>query len=188
MYTPGPCPDSRDACRQAPPNRALGPWAGRYFVPETVLERLGLGAVARYWAVEARGIHCIAELYGCPSELLNDESLVVDALRRAVERGMATLLHEVSHKFHPQGVTALALIAESHVAIHTWPEVGYAAVDVFTCGDHASAEKACEYLAQALECNKYSLKRLRRGLEKFSEVALQGTTEPANALTPIANA
>jgi S-adenosylmethionine decarboxylase len=135
--------------------------------------------------LEARGIHCIAELYDCPSGLLNDETFISGALGAAVEQGMATLLHEVSHKFHPQGVTALALIAESHVAIHTWPEVGYAAVDVFTCGDHASAERACGYLARALQCDRYSVKKLRRGLESISEVASQGTVQPVEAPAPI---
>jgi len=135
--------------------------------------------------LEARGIHCIAELYDCPSRLLNDETFIKGALGVAVERGMATLLHEVSHKFHPQGVTALALIAESHVAIHTWPEVGYAAVDVFTCGDHSSAENACGYLAEALQCERYSVKKLQRGLESVSEIALQGTVEPTAAAAPL---
>lgn len=121
--------------------------------------------------MDATGIHCFAELYECPRALLDDELFIVRALRQAVEQGLATLLGEVSHKFHPQGVTALGLIAESHVAIHTWPEVGYAAVDVFTCGDHASAEKACKYLAHALKCGRYSLTKLRRGLESVSEIA-----------------
>jgi len=138
--------------------------------------------------LEARGLHCIGELYDCPHGLLNDESFIKGALRGAVEQGMATLLHEVSHKFHPQGVTALALIAESHVAIHTWPEVGYAAVDVFTCGDRASAEKACEYLAQALQADRYAIKKLHRGLESVSEVASESTVEPAGALAPIITA
>ena len=97
------------------------------------------------------GIHCIAELYECPPALLNDEAHVKKSLRGAVEHGFASLLHEVSHKFTPQGVTALALIAESHVAIHTWPEYGYVAADAFTCGDQANAEKAIEYLVKAFE-------------------------------------
>ena len=60
---------------------------------------------------------------------------------------------------------ALALIAESHVAVHTWPECGYAAVDVFTCGDRASAEKACEYLIRVFEAERFSMRKLDRGLE-----------------------
>lgn len=114
--------------------------------------------------MEATGIHCIAELYDCPHDLLNDQEAIVQALRDSVKHGMATLLHEVSHSFHPQGVTALALIAESHLAVHTWPECGYAAADVFTCGDQASAEKACEFLVQALQAKRYVIRKLERGL------------------------
>ena len=111
------------------------------------------------------GIHCMAELYECPHHLLDDESFIKSALRKAVDEGFATLLHEVSHHFQPQGVTALALIAESHLAIHTWPEHGYAAIDVFTCGDRANAEKACQYLARALDAGRCSIRKLIRGTE-----------------------
>ena len=63
------------------------------------------------------------------------------------------------------GVTALALIAESHVAIHTWPEYGYAAVDAFTCGDRASAEEACRYLVEVFRAGRHVLRKLERGAE-----------------------
>jgi len=135
------------------------------------LHRRRFGAAAEYESLEARGIHCIAELYDCPAELLNDESYITGALRESVQHGMATLLHHVSHQFHPQGVTALALIAESHVAIHTWPEEGYAAVDVFTCGDQASAERACDHLVRALQSERSAVRKIKRGLESVSDVA-----------------
>lgn len=121
--------------------------------------------------METSGIHCIAELYDCPQHLLNDEVYIQQAIRDAVKQGMATLLHEVSHSFHPQGVTALALIAESHVAIHTWPEYGYAAADVFTCGDRASAVKACEHLIQSMKAGRHTLKKLERGMAINESVA-----------------
>lgn len=129
--------------------------------------------------MEALGLHCIGELYDCPEELLNDVAHVKQSLRDAVESGMATLLHEVSHKFHPQGVTALGLISESHVAIHTWPECGYAAVDAFTCGNRASAEKAVLHLVTALGAKRYQLRRVDRGLHTADQPGVQtvGTTE-----------
>ncbi len=114
--------------------------------------------------MEALGLHCIGELYDCPEALLNDPAHVKQSLRDAVESGMATLLHEVSHHFHPQGVTALGLISESHVAIHTWPEYGYAAVDAFTCGDRASAEHAVQHLVKALGAKRYLVRTVDRGL------------------------
>ncbi len=115
--------------------------------------------------MESTGTHCIAELYDCPPELLNDESFVKRALREAVDEAFATLLHEVSHQFHPQGITALGLISESHVAIHTWPEYGYVAADVFTCGPRAKAEKACEHLVRAFKSGRHTIQKLVRGTE-----------------------
>jgi len=119
--------------------------------------------------LEAEGTHCICELYGCPPKLLNDERFIRQTLRDAVEAGFATLLKEVSYKFDPQGVTALGLISESHIAIHTWPECGYAAADVFTCGDRAKAEKACAHLIDSLRPRSHHMRRLRRGIHAERE-------------------
>lgn len=80
------------------------------------------------------GKHCVAEVYGCQHDVLNDESLLVQMFKDAVELTGATLLNITSHKFEPQGVTVVALLSESHISIHTWPETGAAALDVFTCG------------------------------------------------------
>lgn len=108
------------------------------------------------------GLHCILELYGCPAHLLNDALLIRDLLREAANQARSTLLNEVFHQFEPQGVTALALLAESHISIHTWPELGYAAVDVFTCGDTADPETACQYLIEALQATQHTLSKLYR--------------------------
>ena len=78
------------------------------------------------------GKHCILELYDCDSSKLDDEVFLRSAITQAAERAGATLLNLITHQFQPQGVTGLALLAESHISIHTWPEAGYAAVDVFT--------------------------------------------------------
>jgi S-adenosylmethionine decarboxylase len=100
---------------------------------------------------EGIGRHCISDLYGCSHKKLDDESFIREALVQAAERSGATLLSLTSHKFQPQGVTALALLSESHISIHTWPELGYAAVDAFTCGTHTDPKKACEHLETTLE-------------------------------------
>lgn len=109
------------------------------------------------------GSHCILELFGCPSAVLDDKEAVVDAIRVAAKEARSTLLGEVAHRFEPQGVTALVLLAESHISVHTWPELGYAACDVFTCGEHARPEQACQHLAEALQSDRYELRRLPRG-------------------------
>ena len=111
------------------------------------------------------GTHCIVELYGCPRELLNDEQFVKNAVREATSHGLATLMGEVSHQFQPHGITVLGLLAESHIAVHTWPEHGYVAADVFTCGETANPQKACTYLINAFRAGRHSLTKLVRGPE-----------------------
>ena len=75
------------------------------------------------------GKHCILELYDCDPSKLDDEDFLRSAITQAAERAGATLLNLITHQFEPQGVTGLALLAESHISIHTWPESGYAAVN-----------------------------------------------------------
>jgi len=111
------------------------------------------------------GKHCILELYGCPSATLNDKDLIVSVLRRSAERAGATWLGEVAHKFDPQGVTALGLLAESHISIHTWPEIGYAAADVFTCGSACDPALACELLAEAMGAERHTMTTLPRATQ-----------------------
>lgn len=108
------------------------------------------------------GTHCILELYGCPATVLNDASKIQRSLREASRVADSTLLGEIHHAFQPHGVTALALLAESHISVHTWPETGYAAVDVFTCGAHTMPEKACVYLVEALQASNYTLQTVAR--------------------------
>ncbi len=108
--------------------------------------------------------HCILELHGCDCQLLNDETFVRHALTDASRQGMSTLLKLVSHQFDPQGVTALALLAESHMSIHTWPENGYAAIDVFTCGRSANPQAAVVFLTERFIAAEHSLRTLTRGV------------------------
>ncbi|BAZ37276.1 S-adenosylmethionine decarboxylase proenzyme [Calothrix sp. NIES-4101] len=112
------------------------------------------------------GTHCMLELYGCPADLLNDIEFIKQTLADAAAIARSTLLERIAHQFHPQGVTALALLAESHISIHTWPENGYIAADVFTCGEHTTPVEACEFIARAFKSSKHLLMKLPRG--KFS--------------------
>jgi len=111
----------------------------------------------------AIGSHCILELHGCPYDILDNETLVREAIARASQKSLSTLLHLSSHHFEPQGVTAVGLLAESHISIHTWPELGYAACDIFTCGASAQPARACEFLAATLRAASRSLQVLTRG-------------------------
>ncbi len=111
---------------------------------------------------DAVGKHCILELYNCDCARLDDEAFLRDTITTAAKRAGATLLNLITHRFEPQGVTGLALLAESHISIHTWPESGYAAVDVFTCGDHTMPERACQVLWEELGAGRHKLTSFRR--------------------------
>jgi len=106
--------------------------------------------------------HILMELYRCNFEKLNDEPFLRCALNRAAKLAKATVLNLISNKFEPQGVTAIALLAESHISIHTWPESNYSAVDIFTCGQNMYPELASQYLIQALKAEEHSLRVIQR--------------------------
>ena len=74
----------------------------------------------------------------------------------------ATVLNLISNKFEPQGVTAIALLAESHISIHTWPESKYSAVDIFTCGQNMMPELASEFVIEALKADEHSMRVIER--------------------------
>ena len=106
--------------------------------------------------------HLLLELYGCDCEKLNDESFLRCTLNRAAKLANATVLNLISNKFEPQGVTAIALLAESHISIHTWPESNYSAVDIFTCGKNMMPELASQYLIESLMAKEHSLRVIER--------------------------
>ena len=106
--------------------------------------------------------HCLLELYRCNYEKLNDESFLRCTLNRAAKFARATVLNLISNKFEPQGVTAIALLAESHISIHTWPESNYSAVDIFTCGQNMLPELASKYLIEALKAEEHNLRIIER--------------------------
>ncbi len=106
--------------------------------------------------------HLLLELYRCDCEKLNDESFLRCTLNRAAKFANATVLNLISNKFEPQGVTAIALLAESHISIHTWPESHYSAVDIFTCGQNMMPEIASQYLIESLMAKEHSLRVIKR--------------------------
>ena len=106
--------------------------------------------------------HLLLELYKCDYEKLNDESFLRCSLNRAAKLANATVLNLISNKFEPQGVTAIALLAESHISIHTWPESSYSAVDIFTCGQNMLPELASQYLIESLKAEEHSLRVIER--------------------------
>ena len=109
-----------------------------------------------------QGKHLLLELYRCDREKLNDESFLRCILNRAAKLANATVLNLISNRFEPQGVTAIALLAESHISIHTWPESNYSAVDIFTCGQNMMPELASQYLIEFLMAKEHSLRVIER--------------------------
>ena len=98
--------------------------------------------------------HILFKLEGCPFPTLDDEEHIKFCLFHAAEASFSKVLKIETQKFIPQGVTGFALLAESHLSIHTWPEKGVAKCDIFTCSDKAKPEKAVEYLGEALEAEQ----------------------------------
>jgi S-adenosylmethionine decarboxylase len=114
--------------------------------------------------VKALGRHIIAELSHCKSEILADVEAVRAAMVQAAIIAKAHIREVAFHRFEPHGVSGVVVLAESHLAIHTWPELGYAAIDVYTCGDTTQPWKACEYLAEQFGCTSLSTASMDRGL------------------------
>lgn len=103
------------------------------------------------------------EVYECNPELLDNIQFLQEAMVEAATRTGAEVVDVVFRKFQPYGVSGVVVISESHLAIHTWPEYGYAAIDLFTCGETADPWKAFSYLTEALESKKVTTLEVQRG-------------------------
>ncbi len=108
------------------------------------------------------GRHLVIEAWGVSTAVLDSEERIKESIKKAVVEGGATLIDICVHKFSPHGVTATATLAESHIAIHTWPEYGYAAIDIFFCG-RANPEKAMKILLQELGASEMKVHTIDRG-------------------------
>ena len=109
--------------------------------------------------------HILFTLKDCDKNLLDDESFVRDVIYQASVKCKSTLLALNSHKFDPQGVTCVAMLAESHISIHTWPENGMAVCDVFTCGDHTVPRAGVTYMYEAMDARDIVSNEFVRPLE-----------------------
>ncbi len=109
------------------------------------------------------GRHIIVEYYDCTPEILNDVTLIQESMEGAAEKAGATIINSTFHHFSPYGVSGVVVIEESHLAIHTWPEYGYASVDLFTCGESVDPWISYQYLKDAFEAGHGSAVELKRG-------------------------
>lgn len=117
--------------------------------------------------MKSLGRQLVVEFYDCSPEILNDIRQVEYHMKEAAIVAGSTIVQSVFHFFNPQGVSGTVVIAESHLAIHTWPEYGYAAIDIFTCGEEVNPWAAYRYLKEALQSQYDTVKAMERGLFDF---------------------
>ena len=110
----------------------------------------------------SNGRHLILDLYDCDPDILDDYEELQRLLEASLVMAKANVLRIIGEKFKPQGVTLLALLSESHASIHTWPEIGYAAIDLYTCGDVTETHRAAEFLKTKLNAKTAEEKELVR--------------------------
>lgn len=114
--------------------------------------------------MNALGRHILAEIYGCSFDILNNKDRIQQIMVDASLEAGAEVREIAFHKFSPQGVSGVVVISESHLTIHTWPELGYAAVDVFTCGENINPWDACNYLTDKLQAKHMTATEVKRGI------------------------
>lgn len=138
------CPDKRSSAQ----------------IPSYFAEKRG----QRSQLANSLGRHVLAEINGCSFDILNDREKVEAIMVNAALEAGAEVREVVFHKFSPQGVSGVVVISESHLAIHTWPELGYAAVDVFTCGDRVNPWVACNFLTNHFKAGHMAATEIKRGI------------------------
>ena len=107
------------------------------------------------------GTHITGDFWGC--KLINSKEQIEEILHKAATLAGSTPLQASVYAFEPQGITGVILLAESHISIHTWPEIGFVAVDVFTCGAHTEPLKAVEYLQEVFGAKEVEIRTITRG-------------------------
>lgn len=120
----------------------------------------------------ALGTHLLVELRDCNPTILASLEEVRDALVSAAKKAKATVIDISFHEFNPFGISGMVVIAESHLSVHTWPEYGYAAVDIFTCGDLIKPEVAAASIIERFESRNPSMVEMKRGILSHENIKL----------------
>jgi len=107
------------------------------------------------------GKHLICDIWG--GKLIENSKELEEVLRLAAKKAKSTDLEFVCHKFSPQGITGVLILAESHITFHSWPEKKYLALDIFTCGKNTKPEKALSFLKEILKPEKIKVRKVKRG-------------------------
>ncbi len=122
------------------------------------------------------GRHILAEYFQCESPCLDNEKKIRDLMLEAASKSGAHVVGDIFHHFNPQGVTGVVVIAESHFAIHTWPEFNYASVDLFTCGSRVDPWIGFEYLRETLQSREWKSKEIFRGRSGEYHPSIEAST------------
>ncbi len=112
--------------------------------------------------------HCIMELWECNNQILDNKDMVEELMVEAALESGAEVREVAFHKFAPQGVSGVVVISESHLAIHTFPEHGYASIDVFTCGERIDPQVAAKLIAKKLNSKRFYEINLERGMGEMT--------------------
>ncbi len=113
--------------------------------------------------MDALGKHILIELYQAPPKILDTVNQVEEIIVEAAQRIGATIVNVTFHHFSPYGVSGVVVVEESHLAIHTWPEYGFAAIDIFTCGEIIDPWKSYDFLKDSFQASHGSAMEMRRG-------------------------
>ena len=124
------------------------------------------------------GIHLLLELKDCNTGIIKNLDEVRNSMVSAAKKARATIIDVSFHEFSPFGISGMVVIAESHLSIHTWPEYGYAAVDIFTCGDVIKPEAAARFLIDKFGCKNPSMTEMKRGILPLTKGALKLKHKP----------
>ncbi|MEK6692677.1 MAG: adenosylmethionine decarboxylase [Nitrospirota bacterium] len=131
----------------------------------------------------ALGTHLLVELKDCNPKILGNLKEVRDAMVDAAKKSKATIVEVSFHEFNPFGISGMVVIAESHLSIHTWPEYGYAAVDIFTCGETIKPEDAAAYLIKRFQSKNPSIVEMKRGIISTSNTKIPHKAERGETAT-----
>ena len=110
------------------------------------------------------GRHLLIELYQCDSRVISDVRKIEEIMVGAAKHAKATIVDVVFHNFNPNGISGVIVIQESHLAIHTWPEYGFASIDVYTCGSSVNPWRAYEYLHKHFKSKNVTAMEFKRGI------------------------
>ena len=111
------------------------------------------------------GYHYVIEASGCDPEILTDANALKKILLEAAKVGGMDVRSTYFYKFTPQGVSGMVIVSESHISIHTWPEKGYAAIDVYTCDTNSKPEKTVNYILEKIKAEYAHITEIERGIE-----------------------